>query len=109
MTVSTAQREELDRTLERYMAERGLKVLQIERGEYPGSKNVQGAILYSDMLEKIIPMALKKAKPGLLGSEAIKWNFTKFLVGRNGKVLKRFAPNDSPQSLKGDIETALAS
>ena len=37
------------------MAERGLKVLQIERGEYPGSKNVQGAILYSDMLEKIIP------------------------------------------------------
>jgi len=37
------------------MAERGLKVLQIERGEYPGSKNVQGAILYSDMLEKLIP------------------------------------------------------
>jgi len=37
------------------MAERGLKVLQIERGEYPGSKNVQGAILYSEMLEKIIP------------------------------------------------------
>lgn len=37
------------------MAERGLKVLQIERGEYPGSKNVQGAILYSDMLEKIVP------------------------------------------------------
>ena len=37
------------------MAERGLKVLQIERCEYPGSKNVQGAILYSEMLEKIIP------------------------------------------------------
>ena len=37
------------------MAERGLKVLQLERGEYSGSKNVQGAILYSDMLEKLIP------------------------------------------------------
>ena len=46
--------------------------------------------------------------PGILGTHSIKWNFTKFLVGRNGKVLKRFAPNDSPQSLKGDIETALA-
>ena len=47
--------------------------------------------------------------PGILGTHSIKWNFTKFLVGRNGRVLKRFAPNDSPQSLKGDIETALAS
>ena len=37
------------------MASRGLKVLQLERGEYPGSKNVQGAILYADMVEKIIP------------------------------------------------------
>jgi len=46
--------------------------------------------------------------PGILGTHSIKWNFTKFLVGRNGKVLKRYAPNDSPQSLKGDIEAALA-
>ena len=37
------------------LAKRGMKVLQIERGEYPGSKNVQGAIMYADMLEKIIP------------------------------------------------------
>ena len=37
------------------LAERGLKVLQIERGEYAGSKNVQGAILYADMLEKLVP------------------------------------------------------
>ena len=46
--------------------------------------------------------------PGILGTHSIKWNFTKFLVGRDGKVLKRYAPNDSPQSLKGDIEAALA-
>jgi glutathione peroxidase len=46
--------------------------------------------------------------PGILGTHSIKWNFTKFLVGRDGKVLKRYAPNDTPQSLKGDIEAALA-
>ena len=45
--------------------------------------------------------------PGLLGSQPIKWNFTKFLVGRDGRVLKRYAPNDSPESLKKDIEAAL--
>jgi glutathione peroxidase-family protein/drug/metabolite transporter (DMT)-like permease len=51
---------------------------------------------------------LTKEAPGLLGSEAVKWNFTKFLVGRDGKVLKRYAPKDSPQSMKADIEAALA-
>ena len=47
--------------------------------------------------------------PGVLGSRAIKWNFTKFLVGRDGKVRKRYAPNDKPESLRKDIEAALAS
>ena len=51
---------------------------------------------------------LTSEAPGLLGSEAVKWNFTKFLVGKNGKVLKRYAPNLSPQALKADIEAALA-
>jgi glutathione peroxidase len=46
--------------------------------------------------------------PGILGTRSIKWNFTKFLVGKDGKVIKRFAPNDTPESIKGDIETALA-
>jgi glutathione peroxidase len=46
--------------------------------------------------------------PGLLGSQAIKWNFTKFLVGRDGKVVKRYAPTDTPESMKKDIEAALA-
>jgi glutathione peroxidase len=52
--------------------------------------------------------ALKKAAPGLLGTEAIKWNFTKFLVGRDGAVLKRYAPNDKPEDIAADIEKALA-
>ena len=46
--------------------------------------------------------------PGLLGSKAIKWNFTKFLVGKDGKVIKRYAPNDTPESLRADIDAALA-
>lgn len=51
---------------------------------------------------------LKAEAPGLLGSEAVKWNFTKFLVGRDGKVIKRYAPNEAPESLRSDIEAALA-
>ncbi len=51
---------------------------------------------------------LKSQAPGLLGTQAIKWNFTKFLVGRDGAVLKRYAPNDAPETLKADIEAALA-
>lgn len=50
---------------------------------------------------------LKSSKPGLLGTEAIKWNFTKFLVSRKGQVLKRYAPTDTPESLRQDIEQAL--
>jgi glutathione peroxidase len=51
---------------------------------------------------------LKDEKGGLLGIGAIKWNFSKFLVGRDGKVLKRYAPTDTPESLAKDIEAALA-
>ena len=51
---------------------------------------------------------LKTAKPGLLGSEAIKWNFTKFLVNGKGNVVERYAPNAEPASLAGDIEKVLA-
>ena len=51
---------------------------------------------------------LKAARPGLLGSEAIKWNFTKFLVGRDGSVLRRYAPADKPESLSADIDAALS-
>ena len=46
--------------------------------------------------------------PGLLGSKAIKWNFTKFLVGKDGRVIRRYAPQDAPKKLAGDIEAALA-
>ena len=51
---------------------------------------------------------LKKAAPGLLGSESIKWNFTKFLVDRAGNVVRRYAPTDEPASMIADIEKQLA-
>jgi len=46
---------------------------------------------------------LKHERPGLLGTEAIKWNFTKFLIDRNGQVLKRYAPTDKPADLEADL------
>jgi glutathione peroxidase len=51
---------------------------------------------------------LTKEAPGFLGTQGIKWNFTKFLVGRDGQVIKRYAPQDAPEKLAGDIEAALA-
>ena len=51
---------------------------------------------------------LKGERPGILGTEAIKWNFTKFLVNRKGEVVKRYAPTDTPESLDADIAAALA-
>ena len=50
---------------------------------------------------------LKSAAPGVLGSEAIKWNFTKFLVDRDGRVVRRYAPTDTPEAIRADIERLL--
>jgi glutathione peroxidase len=52
---------------------------------------------------------LKAQAPGVLGTEAVKWNFTKFLIGRDGSVLKRYAPNDAPETIEADIVKALES
>ena len=51
---------------------------------------------------------LSAEAPGLLGSKFIKWNFTKFLIGKDGHVIKRYAPTDKPAHLAKDVETALA-
>ncbi|NLR72376.1 glutathione peroxidase [Novosphingobium sp. ERN07] len=50
---------------------------------------------------------LKKEAPGVLGTKGIKWNFTKFLIGRDGKVVRRYAPTDKPESIAKDIEKLL--
>lgn len=50
---------------------------------------------------------LKSQKKGLLGTEAIKWNFTKFLIDRNGEVVERYAPTDSPEKIRNDLSRML--
>ena len=50
---------------------------------------------------------LKSSLPGIMGTKAIKWNFTKFLIGKDGTPIKRYAPNDKPQELVSDIEKAI--
>jgi glutathione peroxidase len=50
---------------------------------------------------------LKQEAPGVLGSKGIKWNFTKFLVNKEGKVIKRYAPTDKPEAIRKDIEKLL--
>ncbi len=50
---------------------------------------------------------LKASAPGILGTEAIKWNFTKFLVGKNGQVLNRYSPQTDPKEISSDIQKAL--
>lgn len=51
---------------------------------------------------------LTRSAPGILGTQAIKWNFTKFLIGKDGQVIKRYGSMDKPESLQPDIESALA-
>ncbi|GGB99469.1 glutathione peroxidase [Novosphingobium endophyticum] len=50
---------------------------------------------------------LKAEAPGILGTQRIKWNFTKFLIGRDGKVIRRYAPTDKPEHIESDIEALL--
>jgi len=107
-------------------AEQGLTVLGFPSNQFggqdPGSNAEIGAFCTKNygvsfpMMEKIevkgsgaapLYQWLTEQKPGLLG-KTIKWNFTKFLVGRDGKVIRRYAPIDKPQALAKDIEAALA-
>ena len=112
--------------LHRTYADQGLVVLGFPCNQFgaqdPGSNAEIGAFCQKNygvsfaMMEKIdvngkdahpLFQWLKQQAPGLLGSEGIKWNFTKFLVGRDGHVIKRYASLDKPASLAADIEKAL--
>jgi len=114
--------EELHQTY----ADKGLVVLGFPCNQFgaqdPGSNAEIGAFCQKNygvsfaMMEKIdvngnqahpLFQWLKQQAPGVLGSEGIKWNFTKFLVGRDGQVIKRFASLDKPAALASDIEQAL--
>lgn len=115
--------EELHKTY----ADKGLVVLGFPCNQFgrqdPGSNDEIGAFCQKNygvsfqMMEKIdvnggaahpLYQWLTREAPGFLGSKAIKWNFTKFLVGKDGQVRKRYAPTDTPKSLAKDVEAALA-
>ena len=109
------------------MAYRGLAVLGFPCNQFgkqePGDSDAIGEFCQLnygvgfDMFEKVevngsgahpLFQQLKAAAPGVLGTQAIKWNFTKFLVARDGTIVKRYGSNTSPEAIKGDIEAQLA-
>ena len=113
--------------LHKNYADQGLAVLGFPSNQFgaqdPGSNDEIGAFCTKNYGVSFPMMAkgdvngaqatplykwLTAQAPGLLGSKAIKWNFTKFLVGKDGTVLGRYAPTDTPQSLVKDIDAALA-
>jgi glutathione peroxidase len=121
----TPQFEGLESLYEKYV-DQGLVVLGFPcnqfAGQEPGTADEIGAFCQKNygvtfpMFDKIdvngddthpLYQWLRTEKGGLLGS-AIKWNFTKFLVGRDGQVIKRYAPTTEPEKLADDIEDALA-
>ncbi|MDP2264808.1 MAG: glutathione peroxidase [Hydrogenophaga sp.] len=116
----------LEKLHQRY-ADKGLVVLGFPCNQFgsqdPGSNEEIGAFCQKNygvsfpMMAKVdvnggaahpLYQWLTAEAPGLLGSKAIKWNFTKFLVGKDGRVLRRYAPQDAPEKLSKDIEAALA-
>ena len=113
--------------LHQQYAGQGLEVIGFPCNQFgaqdPGSNSEIGAFCQKNygvsftMMEKVnvngadahpLYQWLKSQAPGMLGTEGIKWNFTKFLVGKEGQVIKRYAPQDAPEKLAGDIEAALA-
>jgi glutathione peroxidase len=108
-------------------AAQGLTVLGFPCNQFgsqdPGSNEEIGAFCQRNygvsfqMMEKIkvngdgahpLYQWLTAEAPGILGSKAIKWNFTKFLIGKDGRVIQRYAPQDAPLKIAKDIEAALA-
>ena len=113
--------------LHRQYADKGLVVLGFPCNQFgsqdPGSNDEIGSFCQLNygvsfpMMAKIdvngadaspLYKWLTAEAPGMLGSKAIKWNFTKFLVGKDGQVIRRYAPQDAPKKLAADIEAALA-
>jgi glutathione peroxidase len=122
----TPQYEGLE-TLSRKFRDKGLEVLGFPcnqfGGQEPGGAAEIGAFCEKNygvsflMFDKIevngsgahpLYKWLTHAAPGILGTEAIKWNFTKFLLGRDGKVFRRYATATKPEAIEDDIERLLA-
>ncbi|PWN88013.1 thioredoxin-like protein [Acaromyces ingoldii] len=125
--IFTPQLADLQQLHEKYH-EKGLVILGFPSGQFPKEAAADDAAIGAfcqknygvtfDVLAKSdvngqntneVFRFLKKEKPGLFGLQNIKWNFTKFLVNKDGKVVERFAPNVKPSKISGQIEKLLAS
>ncbi len=121
----TPQYEGLQKLYEAYR-EKGLEILAFPCNQFGGQEPGENEAIQSfctgrfgvkfPVLSKVdvngeaaAPLFnyLKEEAPGILGTKAIKWNFTKFLVSKEGKVLKRFAPNDKPEEIGPEISVVL--
>lgn len=121
----TPQYEGLEALYQKYQG-RGLEILGFPCNQFgkqePGDSAEIGAFCQSNygvsfpMFAKVevngdnahpLFRHLRQQAPGVFGTESIKWNFTKFLIARDGRVVKRFAPTDKPASLAADIEALL--
>ena len=121
----TPQYEGLEKLYQKY-ADRGFMILGFPSNQFASQEPGTNAEIANfcrvnygvsfDMFAKIdvngdnahpLYRYLKKEAKGVLGSEAIKWNFTKFLIDRSGKVVERYAPSTTPESIAGDIAKLL--
>ncbi|MDO9107073.1 MAG: glutathione peroxidase [Methylovulum sp.] len=83
------------------------EIMEFCRVNYGVSFPVMAKLAVNGSASAPIYQFLKTNAPGLLGTKAIKWNFTKFLLGRDGQVIKRYAPTTVPEQIANDIEKAL--
>ena len=121
----TPQYEGLE-ALQRKFADRGFEVLGFPCNQFMGQEpgNAEEIASFCKLTYDVTFPVLKKVEvngdgasplydwmkgeaPGLMGSKSVKWNFTKFLIDRNGKVVRRYAPTDAPASIEKDIEKLL--
>jgi glutathione peroxidase len=121
----TPQYEGLEE-LQRKFADRGFEVLGFPCNQFMGQEpgNAEEIASFCKLTYDVTFPVLKKVEvngegasplydwmkgeaPGLMGSKSIKWNFTKFLIDRDGRVVRRYAPNDTPASIEKDIEKLL--
>jgi glutathione peroxidase len=112
--------------LQRKFADRGFEVLGFPCNQFMGQEpgNAEEIASFCKLTYDVTFPVLKKVEvngegasplydwmkgeaPGLMGSKSIKWNFTKFLIDRDGRVVRRYAPNDTPASIEKDIEKLL--
>ena len=101
----TPQYDGLEELYQRF-GDRGFEVLAFPCNQFGGQEPMAKVDVNGDNASPLFDW-MKREQPGLMGSKAIKWNFTKFLIDREGRVVERYGPADKPQGIARDIEKLL--